>query len=295
MLNNQWLSTFKTLVELGHFTQTAEKLFMTQPGVSQHIKKLENSFGCNLIKKIGKSFELTEEGKLVYEYSKKLFKDELSLLESLKTDDPFGGECYLSCSGSMALKIYSPILDLQNKYSNLIIQLEAAPNDKILKDIEKGSIDLGIVTDTPSRNIFDYKKIGSEPLLLILPKRYKGKIITADLLRECGLVSHPDAKMYLSLYLEQVDNSSLKNIDIESIPIVSYVNQLAQIPLPVSKGIGFTILPLSAIESFGKKGSYLIDTPEKIVAENLYLVQKKRRILPARYKTLETTIRATLK
>ncbi|MEF2276636.1 LysR family transcriptional regulator, partial [Pseudomonas aeruginosa] len=33
MLNPVWLHTFKTLIEVGHFTQTAEKLFMTQPGV----------------------------------------------------------------------------------------------------------------------------------------------------------------------------------------------------------------------------------------------------------------------
>ncbi|MRY60822.1 LysR family transcriptional regulator, partial [Parabacteroides distasonis] len=43
MINPLWLNTFKTLVEVGHFTQTAEKLYMTQPGVSQHIKKLEQA------------------------------------------------------------------------------------------------------------------------------------------------------------------------------------------------------------------------------------------------------------
>ncbi|TMN84121.1 LysR family transcriptional regulator, partial [Pseudoalteromonas phenolica] len=41
MINPTWLNTFCTLVEVNHFTQTAERLFMTQSGVSQHIKKLE--------------------------------------------------------------------------------------------------------------------------------------------------------------------------------------------------------------------------------------------------------------
>ena len=43
MLNPVWLKTFVTLIETGHFTKTAEKLFMTQPGVSQHIAKLEQA------------------------------------------------------------------------------------------------------------------------------------------------------------------------------------------------------------------------------------------------------------
>jgi len=46
MLNQQWLTTFIKLVEVGHFTHTAEQLFMTQPGVRQHIKKYRAASGC---------------------------------------------------------------------------------------------------------------------------------------------------------------------------------------------------------------------------------------------------------
>ena len=56
MINQQWLHTFLTLVEVGHFTKTAEKLYMTQPGVSQHIKKLEELVEVPLLNRIGKRF-----------------------------------------------------------------------------------------------------------------------------------------------------------------------------------------------------------------------------------------------
>ena len=49
MLNPNWLKTFVTLIDTGHFTKTAEKLFMTEPGVSQHISKLEKACGHALI------------------------------------------------------------------------------------------------------------------------------------------------------------------------------------------------------------------------------------------------------
>ncbi|WP_350608878.1 LysR family transcriptional regulator, partial [Pseudoalteromonas sp. AC40-MNA-CIBAN-0181] len=38
MINITWLRTFCTLFEVGHFTRTAERLHMTQSGVSQHIR-----------------------------------------------------------------------------------------------------------------------------------------------------------------------------------------------------------------------------------------------------------------
>ena len=53
MLNPQWLRTFQTLVDIGHFTRTAEMLNMTQPGVSQHIRKLEQACGYNLLNREG--------------------------------------------------------------------------------------------------------------------------------------------------------------------------------------------------------------------------------------------------
>lgn len=80
MINPLWLNTFKTLVEVGHFTQTAEKLYMTQPGVSQHIKKLEQACNCDLLSRENKSFELTEQGRIMYRYALKLEKDQEDLL-----------------------------------------------------------------------------------------------------------------------------------------------------------------------------------------------------------------------
>ena len=50
MINPTWLNTFCTLVEVNHFTQTAERLFMTQSGVSQHIKKLEQQVKLRAIR-----------------------------------------------------------------------------------------------------------------------------------------------------------------------------------------------------------------------------------------------------
>ena len=67
MINPIWLDTFITLVETGNFTRTAEQRFMTQPGVSQHIKKLEDVCNCELVIRLGKGIQLTEQGQRVYQ------------------------------------------------------------------------------------------------------------------------------------------------------------------------------------------------------------------------------------
>ena len=91
MINQKCLHTFLTLVEVGHFTQTAEKLYMTQPGVSQQIKKLEEQVGVPLLNRIGKRFELTREGELLYQFGCKRSQEEEQLYRELRFDDPHKG------------------------------------------------------------------------------------------------------------------------------------------------------------------------------------------------------------
>ncbi|MGK0374229.1 MAG: DNA-binding transcriptional LysR family regulator [Arenicella sp.] len=66
MINIVCLRSFCTLVEITHFTRTAEKLNMTQSGVSQHIRKLEDYLGCPLLIRHGKRFTLTDAGENLY-------------------------------------------------------------------------------------------------------------------------------------------------------------------------------------------------------------------------------------
>lgn len=68
MLNTHHLVTFKTLVETGNFTQTAQQLGLTQPAVSQHIKKLEQGLGAALVIRHGRTTELTHAGEVLFKH-----------------------------------------------------------------------------------------------------------------------------------------------------------------------------------------------------------------------------------
>ncbi len=294
MINPLWLKTFKTLIDVGHFTQTAEKLYMTQPGVSQQIKKLEDACGHSLIKREKKHFEITEQGRIMYQYALKIAEDEGKLLERLNFDNPYSGECKLACSGSLALVLYPKLLSLQKQHPELRIHLEAAPNQKILTDVLSGSIDLGIVTHIPSSSLYQSTAIGCEALCLVLPKAYKGNSITAELLSECGLIEHPDAMHYLSLYFDLCGDQRLADIDIEALPRSGYINQLTQILLPVEQGLGFTVLPKSAVESFPGRDNLHVAEGLQQVEETLYLVQKRNRDLPQRYQRVQQLLQDVL-
>lgn len=293
MINPLWLKTFVTLIETGNFTRTAEKLFMTQPGVSQHISKLEKTCGYTLIKRGKKNFELTEQGRLVYHYANESAKNELTLLDKLSFDDPYAGCCSIACSGALALTLYPKLLDLQSKYPSLTINLKAAPNHLILTEIQQGIIDYGIVTDIPNKTLFDAVEIGQEELCLVLPKTTEIQSDIRKKIIELGMISHPDAEHYLSLYFIQSQEMSLHQLQFNDIPKRGSINQINQILQPVSKGVGFTVLPKSAVENFNKPALLTVFKPEKPVIEALYFVKKQSRELPKRYNILDKFIQST--
>ncbi|WP_286266530.1 LysR family transcriptional regulator [Thalassotalea atypica] len=290
MLNPNWLNTFVALVDSGHFTKTAEKLFMTQPGVSQHINKLEKACGHSLIIRTKKSFVITEQGRLVYHYAKKLMFAEHTLFEHLAFDDPYSGDCTLACSGSVSLLLYPKLLEIQCQHPNLVVKLKAAPNHQILFDIKEGVIDQGIVTDIPNKIFYDAKELGKEELYLVVPANIDTDVDISKLTMELGLIHHPDAEHYLSLYFSQNTEQNLEQVDISSIPIVGAINQISQILEPISTGIGFTVLPKSAVESFHNVNRLKVIKLNKPVIETLYLVKQKQRVLPARFKTINNVV-----
>ena len=84
MLNALWLNSFVTLCETGHFTRAAARLNMTQPGLSQHIQKLEAQLGKPLLSRDGKSFIPTPAGEALLALGRRRRAEEQALLQSLE-------------------------------------------------------------------------------------------------------------------------------------------------------------------------------------------------------------------
>lgn len=55
-----------------HFTRAAEALYITQPALSQAMKRLESEAGMLLFERSGRGVKLTESGRILYDYAQKI-------------------------------------------------------------------------------------------------------------------------------------------------------------------------------------------------------------------------------
>ncbi|MGG2063242.1 LysR family transcriptional regulator [Bacillus sp. S14(2024)] len=68
-MNIRQLRYFIAIVEERKISAAAERLHISQPPLSQHLKTMEDELGTKLIERSGKFLEVTEAGKALYKYA----------------------------------------------------------------------------------------------------------------------------------------------------------------------------------------------------------------------------------
>lgn len=290
MINLNWLNTFCMLVEQKHFTETASKLFMTQSGVSQHIKKLEQQLGIQLLLREGKSFSVTEAGHKLYQQGGELLQNFSELESQIKQDSPYEGVIRIGSPGSVGLRLYPFLLELQKRHLGLSVDYRFSPNEEVVSKLLERRIDIGLSTEPLASDKLVSTIIAEEPLVLVTPASVK-KVSWSKLIK-LGVIAHPDGAHHCNLLLSK---NFEQFVGIEQFQQRGFSNQIGLILEPVSLGLGFTVLPMHAVAAFGKQNSIQLHTLPTKVTETLYLCSCKQEVAPARVSYIKSEIQTFLR
>ncbi|WP_318261510.1 LysR family transcriptional regulator [Zhongshania marina] len=281
MINTVWLRSFCTLVEVGHFTRTAERLHMTQSGVSQHVRKLEEQLGVELLIREGKQFSLSDAGERVYAEAQDILLALSNLEQHVGEDPPYEGLARVMSPGSVGLKLYPHLLALQSKHPKLIIDYRFAPNSDVERAIAESTVDIGFMTSKSVLADVSCIPVAEEPLLLVTPATVEKP--NWEALMALGFIDHPDGGHHANLLLgpnfpefQHCHQFSRKG----------FSNQIGLILEPVSMGMGFTVLPAHAVEAFHKPEHIKPHPLANPVSETLYLCSRRHKVLQKRMETI---------
>jgi len=281
MINITWLRSFCTLVEVGHFTRTAERLHMTQSGVSQHVRKLEEQLGAELLVRQGKQFSLSGAGERLYADAQGILLALSNLELNVGEDPPYEGVVRMMSPGSVGLKLYPHLLALQSKHPKLIIDYRFAPNTDVENAIAESTVDIGFMTSKSTLTDVSCTPVAQESLLLVTPAAVEEP--DWDDLMTLGFIDHPDGSHHANLLLganyPEFQHSNL-------FARKGFSNQIGLILEPVSMGLGFTVLPAHAVEAFQKPAHIKAHRLASPVSETLYLCALRHRALQRRMETV---------
>lgn len=149
MKNLYQLTTFVTVISEGSMTAAADKLFLTQPAVSQQIRNLEEDLGVELLVRGVRQIKPTPQGEVLFEHAKKilqLVQQAEIAIKSLGAE--LKGQLRIGTLNSIGLQIMSPIVGrLMRHNPELMLRIEYAPGEELIRLFKKSQLDVLILPE----------------------------------------------------------------------------------------------------------------------------------------------------
>ncbi|UMQ42060.1 LysR family transcriptional regulator [Chryseobacterium sp. Y16C] len=163
------LKVFHTVASRSSFTKASEELNISQPAVTKHIKEIENQLNTKLFDRKGTSIQLTQSGKILFEYAEKIRNIYRDLeFEINQINQQHKGKLIIGASTTVAQYILPEILAKFNLYyKDIKIELITHNTEIISELLKEGKIDLGIIEGESQSNYFDYQIFKADEIVLV--------------------------------------------------------------------------------------------------------------------------------
>ncbi|MEN0058976.1 MAG: LysR family transcriptional regulator, partial [Bdellovibrio sp.] len=149
MKNLYQLTTFVTVVSEGSMTAAADKLYLTQPAVSQQIRNLEEDLGVELLVRGVRQVKATPQGEVLYEYAKRIINLTQQAEIAIKSiGNQMRGQLRIGTLNSLGLHLMSPIVGrLMRHNPDLSLKIDYGLGEELIKGFKKGLYDILILPD----------------------------------------------------------------------------------------------------------------------------------------------------
>ncbi|SHJ83137.1 DNA-binding transcriptional regulator, LysR family [Anaerocolumna jejuensis DSM 15929] len=152
---------FNSVAGTGNISRSSKELFISQPAVSKAIQALEDNLHMTLFIRSSRGVRLTEEGSLLYEYTKSAFdtlkQGELTLF---RMQELGMGHLRIGVSNTLCKYILLPYLkDFVKQYPHIKITMECQSTYKTLELLNQNKIDIGLIGKPDNLKGMDFYEI----------------------------------------------------------------------------------------------------------------------------------------
>ncbi|MDR9857034.1 LysR family transcriptional regulator [Paenibacillus sp. VCA1] len=239
------VKTFHRIVALGGFNRAAEELNYAQSTVTMQIQKLEAELGMRLIER-GKTFELTEAGRLFLEQSAPIVRD-IEQLQDTMTGLALGE------TGHVRLGAVEPIASYRlpdilagffRDYPQIHVSVTIANSPTLCGQLQHGELDLAVCSPPLFGAELHFEPVLTERFVVLLPESHpltsKDAIAIRDLRDHRLLITSADCpyRRKLEMLMQESGGHPPDTVEIGSMSALKYF---------VQSGIGAALVPLSVL------------------------------------------------
>lgn len=219
IFSSKTLTYFLQLTDTMNYTQAAQLLGITQPALTQQIKKLERTVGAPLFYSVGKKLHLSDAGRIMLNTTQKIYgllNDATDEIQS--STSAVKGKISIGILSSLESSVFqSFIIHYYRMFPDVELTITFLTRKEIWDRLENNLIDLAIMY-LPDDNIKNWKpyksrKIVDEHLLFLShnPIFKNRKKVRFDETIDQKWVNYPEA-----YYLNQFINEAYKNQKVDT-------------------------------------------------------------------------------
>ena len=153
MMNLYQLQSFVTVISEGSMTGAAEKLFLTQPAISQQIRNLEEDLGVDLLVRGVRQIKPTLQGEVLFDYAKRILQLSQQAEVAVKAmGAELKGQIRLGTLDSIGVQLISPIVSRLLKYNpELNIKVDYSRGEDLIQKFKSGELDVLVLPEVESQ------------------------------------------------------------------------------------------------------------------------------------------------
>ena len=275
------LESFVALVQSRSFTKAAERLYISQPTISTHIKQLENELGVQLLVRSTKDVLLSEEGKVFYPYALQLLETESRALKQLnKCENESGGMISMAVSSVPGNYMFPQFLaHFRMKNATTYFRVLEGDSGDVLQKLLNFDAEIGIGGLDSGSDKIHSEVLFEDEIVLITPNTAKyrelnGKFPLEQLRKEWFITRELGSGTKNTVdYIEQ----ELK-LNAPSLKVIAQFETSEMVRRAVEEGAGVAFISKTAAkESFDTQKVLEFSFPNVDAKRKFYLMYHKER------------------
>lgn len=152
------LKAFHAVARWGGFSAAARKINLTQPAVSDHISRLEETYGVQLFVRSSRSASLTDVGRKLFVLSEKWLEAETEARDLLLRARGLR-EGRLNIGADAAVHVLPLLRRFRQRYPAVSVSLTAGNSDTLLAGLQNLDTDFAVVADKPDDPRFRARRL----------------------------------------------------------------------------------------------------------------------------------------
>ncbi|AQQ34289.1 MULTISPECIES: LysR family transcriptional regulator [Burkholderia cepacia complex] len=249
-IENSELEAFVAVAELGTFHRAAEKLNLTQPGLSRRIQKLEQTLGVELFQRTTRSVTLTGVGRQFLPMAREQIAQLGMMLSSIQdiAQKRYGKVRLASIPTIVAQALPDVLRRYAAKYPHVAVQILDGNHDFVLSQVRAGIAEFGVSLHPGDDDDLLFEPLFTDRYVLAAHNDdplARADAVTLGELRQAKLIiggRDSGNRLLLEMLMGQEAVRTRWFYEVEHISCVAAL---------VAAGVGCAILPESALRAYG--------------------------------------------